>query len=136
MQIQPKHPLLLWLAASVASLVFMLIVHALVIAFDSAGKALAVLLLIVQVSGSGGAYPLTLLPGWFQSISPWLPATYAIDAFRSAIAGVYEGDIYRDLLLLLLFAIPALVLGLWLRRAMDSYHQRLQKGIRETRVMQ
>ena len=135
-QIQPKHPLLLWLAASVASLVFMLIVHALVIAFDSAGKALAVLLLIVQVSGSGGAYPLTLLPGWFQSISPWLPATYAIDAFRSAIAGVYEGDIYRDLLLLLLFAIPALVLGLWLRRAMDSYHQRLQKGIRETRVMQ
>ena len=135
-QIQPKHPLLLWLSASVASLVFMLIVHALVIAFDSAGKALAVLLLIVQVSGSGGAYPLTLLPDWFQSISPWLPATYAIDAFRSAIAGVYQGDIYRDLLMLLLFAIPALVLGLWLRRAMDSYHQRLQKGIRETRVMQ
>lgn len=135
-QIQPKHPLLLWLAASVASLVFMLIVHALVIAFDSAGKALAVLLLIVQVSGSGGAYPLTLLPDWFQSISPWLPATYAIDAFRSAIAGVYQGDIYRDLLMLLLFAIPALVLGLWLRRAMDSYHQRLQKGIQETRVMQ
>lgn len=135
-QIQPKHPLFLWLAASVASLVFMLIVHALVIAFDSAGKALAVLLLIVQVSGSGGAYPLTLLPDWFQSISPWLPATYAIDAFRSAIAGVYAGDIFRDLGMLLLFAIPALVLGLWLRRAMDSYHQRLQKGIRETRVMQ
>lgn len=135
-QIQPKHPLFLWLAASVASLVFMLIVHALVIAFDSAGKALAVLLLIVQVSGSGGAYPLTLLPDWFQSISPWLPATYGIDAFRSAIAGVYAGDIFRDLGMLLLFAIPALVLGLWLRRAMDSYHQRLQKGIRETRVMQ
>lgn len=135
-QIQPEHPLLLWLSAVLASSVFMLIVHALVIAFDSAGKALAVLLLIVQVSGSGGAYPLPLLPHWFQSVSPWLPATYAIDAFRSAIAGVYEGDIFRDLGMLLLFAIPALVLGLWLRRAMDSYHQRLQKGIRETRVMQ
>lgn len=135
-QIQPEHPLLLWLSAVLASSVFMLIVHALVIAFDSAGKALAVLLLIVQVSGSGGAYPLPLLPHWFQSVSPWLPATYAIDAFRSAIAGVYQGDIFRDLGMLLLFAIPALVLGLWLRRAMDSYHQRLQKGIRETRVMQ
>lgn len=135
-QIQPEHPLLLWLSAVLASSVFMLIVHALVIAFDSAGKALAVLLLIVQVSGSGGAYPLPLLPHWFQSVSPWLPATYAIDAFRSAIAGVYQGDIFRDLGMMLLFAIPALVLGLWLRRAMDSYHQRLQKGIRETRVMQ
>lgn len=135
-QIQPEHPFLLWLSAVLASSVFMLIVHALVIAFDSAGKALAVLLLIVQVSGSGGAYPLPLLPHWFQSVSPWLPATYAIDAFRSAIAGVYHGDIFRDLGMLLLFAIPALVLGLWLRRAMDSYHQRLQKGIRETRVMQ
>lgn len=135
-QIQPEHPLLLWLSAVLASSVFMLIVHALVIAFDSAGKALAVLLLIVQVSGSGGAYPLPLLPHWFQSVSPWLPATYAIDAFRSAIAGVYQGDIFRDLGMLLLFAIPALVLGLWLRRAMDSYHQRLQKGIQETRVMQ
>lgn len=135
-QIQPEHPFLLWLSAVLASSVFMLIVHALVIAFDSAGKALAVLLLIVQVSGSGGAYPLPLLPHWFQSVSPWLPATYAIDAFRSAIAGVYQGDIFRDLGMLLLFAIPALVLGLWLRRAMDSYHQRLQKGILETRVMQ
>lgn len=135
-QIQPEHPFLLWLSAVLASSVFMLIVHALVIAFDSAGKALAVLLLIVQVSGSGGAYPLPLLPHWFQSVSPWLPATYAIDAFRSAIAGVYQGDIFRNLGMLLLFAIPALVLGLWLRRAMDSYHQRLQKGIRETRVMQ
>lgn len=135
-QIQPEHPLLLWLAASIASLVFMLIVHALVIALDSAGKALAVLLLIIQVSGSGGAYPLPLLPEWFQSVSPWLPATYAIDAFRSAIAGVYQGDIFRDLGMLLLFAIPALIVGLWLRRAMDSYHKRLQSGISQTRVMQ
>lgn len=135
-QIQPEHPLLLWLAACIASLVFMMIVHALVIALDSAGKALAVLLLIIQVSGSGGAYPLPLLPEWFQSVSPWLPATYAIDAFRSAIAGVYQGDIFRDLGMLLLFAIPALVVGLWLRRAMDSYHKRLQSGISQTRVMQ
>lgn len=135
-QIQPEHPLLLWLAACIASLVFMMIVHALVIALDSAGKALAVLLLIIQVSGSGGAYPLPLLPEWFQSVSPWLPATYAIDAFRSAIAGVYQGDIFRDLGMLLLFAIPALIVGLWLRRAMDNYHKRLQSGISQTRVMQ
>jgi len=134
-QIEPAHPFMLMFAAWVVSLVFMLIIYSLVITLDSAGKALAVLLLVIQVSGSGGAYPLPLLPEWFQNVSPWLPATYAIDAFRSAIAGIYHGDIWRELGMLLLFTIPALVVGLLIRRAMDAYHKRLQKAIKKTKVM-
>ena len=134
-QIEPAHPFMLMFAAWVVSLVFMLIIYSLVITLDSAGKALAVLLLVIQVSGSGGAYPLPLLPEWFQNVSPWLPATYAIDAFRSAIAGIYHGDIWRELGMLLLFTIPALLVGLLIRRAMDAYHKRLQKAIKKTKVM-
>ena len=134
-QIEPAHPFMLMFAAWIVSLVFMLIIYSLVITLDSAGKALAVLLLVIQVSGSGGAYPLPLLPEWFQNVSPWLPATYAIDAFRSAIAGIYHGDIWRELGMLLLFTIPALIVGLILRRAMDAYHKRLKKAIKKTKVM-
>ena len=134
-QIEPAHPFMLMFAAWVVSLVFMLIIYSLVITLDSAGKALAVLLLVIQVSGSGGAYPLPLLTEWFQNVSPWLPATYAIDAFRSAIAGIYHGDIWRELGMLLLFTIPALLVGLLIRRAMDAYHKRLQKAIKKTKVM-
>lgn len=134
-EIEPEHPFMMLFASWIITLVFMLIIYSLVITFDSAGKALAVLLLVIQVSGSGGAYPLPLLPEWFQNVSPWLPATYGIDAFRSAIAGIYEADILRELGMLLLFAIPALILGLFLRPAMDNYHKRLQKAIKKTKVM-
>ncbi|MCT1409243.1 YhgE/Pip domain-containing protein [Corynebacterium accolens] len=134
-EIEPEHPFMMLFASWIITLVFMLIIYSLVITFDSAGKALAVLLLVIQVSGSGGAYPLPLLPEWFQNVSPWLPATYGIDAFRSAFAGIYEADILRELGMLLLFAIPALILGLFLRPAMDNYHKRLQKAIKKTKVM-
>ncbi|WP_066588503.1 YhgE/Pip domain-containing protein [Corynebacterium provencense] len=134
-QIKAEHPLLLLLTGWVTSVVFMLVIYTLVLSFGSAGKAISVFLLVVQVSGSGGAYPLPLLPQWFQSISPWLPATYGIDAMRSAVAGVYQGDIWIYLGKLLLFVVPALVLGLFLRRLLDGYNRSTTAAIESTRVM-
>lgn len=131
----PVHPSLLILAGWVISLVFMLIVYTLVLSFGNAGKALSVLLLIVQISGSGGAYPLVVLPQWFQNISPWLPATYAIDAFRSALAGIHHGDYWIHLLKLLLFVLPALLLGLVLRKGLDGYNQKMDAAMEKTRLM-
>ena len=132
---EPEHPFLLWLTCLVTALVFMLIVYTLVLSFGNAGKAIAVLILIIQVSGSGGAYPLPLLPDWFQHISGWLPATHAINAMRSAMAGIYQGDIWIQLGTLLLFVIPTLFLGLVLRRGLDGYNRRINDGIERTRIM-
>ena len=134
-EIAPQHPIQLIVVGWVIALVFMLLVYALVVTFDNAGKAIAVVLLVIQVSGAGGSYPLPLLPEFFQKVSPWLPATHAISALRAAIAGSYEGDLWRELCLLVLFTIPALVLGLWLRRLMDGYHARLSAAIASTKVM-
>ncbi|WP_420098396.1 YhgE/Pip family protein [Corynebacterium sp.] len=135
-QIEAAHPLLLLVCGWVTSLVFMLIVYTLVLSFGSAGKAISVLLLVFQVSGAGGAYPLPLLPGWFQNISPWLPATHAIDAMRAAIAGVYQGDLWIELGLLLLFAVPMLILGLVLRGLLDGYNRKTTEAIESTKIMQ
>lgn len=134
-EIDAAHPFLLMICGWVTSLVFMLVVYTLVLSFGSAGKAIAVLLLVFQVSGAGGAYPLPLLPQWFQNISPWLPATHAIDAMRAAIAGMYRGDLWIELGLLLLFAIPALILGLVLRRLLDGYNRKTTEAIESTKIM-
>lgn len=134
-QVEAVHPFLLFVCCWVTSLVFMLIVYTLVLSFGSAGKAVSVLLLVMQVSGAGGAYPLPLLPGWFQALSPWLPATHAIDAMRSAIAGVYHGDLWIELGILLLFTLPFLLLGLVLRRALDGYNRTTNAAIEKTKVM-
>ena len=59
----------------------------------NAGKALGVLLLVLQISGAGGAFPLAILPSFYSSISPFLPATHAMTALRASIAG-YAGHEY------------------------------------------
>ncbi|WP_394279116.1 YhgE/Pip family protein [Microbacterium sp.] len=134
-RIEPAHPLLMVLAGWLTSLVFTLIVYTAVVMFGNAGKALCVLLLVIQISGSGGAYPLQLLPDWFQNISPFLPATYAIQAMRSAIAGVYAADFWISLLLLALFIVPTLLLGLVLRRPLIAYNRGMSEALESTKLM-
>jgi len=134
-RIEPAHPLLMVLAGWLTSLVFTLIVYTAVVTFGNAGKALCVLLLVIQISGSGGAYPLQLLPDWFQNISPFLPATYAIQAMRSAIAGVYAADFWISLLVLALFIVPALLLGLVLRRPLIAYNRGMSEALESTKLM-
>ncbi len=134
-KIEPAHPFLLLLSLWTSSLVFMLIVYTFVIAFSNAGKALGVLLLVFQISAAGGAYPLELLPQWFQNLSPWLPATYTIRAFQAASAGIYDGDYWKALGVLVMFCVPALVLGTLLRQPLASYNTKLTATLESTKLM-
>lgn len=134
-QVQPEHPFLLILAGWVSSLVFTLIIYTLVVTFGNAGKALAVLLLVMQISSSGGAYPLQVLPQWFQNVSPFLPATHAVSAMRSAIAGIYQNDYWVSLGWLAAFAVPALLLGLVLRLPLIGFNQKLLSALESTKLM-
>src|SRR5690606_5738283 len=133
--VRPVYPALLILAGWVMSLVFSLITYTLVLSFGEAGKALAVFLLVVQISAGGGAYPLSVLPQWFQNISPFLPVTHATSAVRAAIAGIYEGDFWTPLGCLVLFVVPALLLGLVLRVPLIGFNDDLAKALESTRLM-
>lgn len=133
--VRPAHPFLLLLAGWVMSLVFALITYTLVLSFGEAGKATAVFLLVVQISAGGGAYPLSVLPVWFQNISPWLPVTHATNAVRSAIAGVYDGDYWISLGLLALFVVPALLIGLVLRLPVLKMNNNLARALESTKLM-
>lgn len=133
--IDPAHRFLMLLAGWVISLVFMMIVFSFVFTFDNAGKAICVLLLVMQVSAAGGAYPLPLVPQWVQNISPWLPGTYAIDMLRSSIAGIYEADYWKLMFMLALFIIPSLILALGLQRIFEKGINEIKNAIEETKVM-
>lgn len=133
--IRPAHPFLLILAGWIISTVFTLCIHTLVVALSNAGKAVAVVLLVLQISAAGGAYPLEMLPQWFQNISPWLPATYAINMMRSAIAGEFAGDYLQNAGMLLLFVIPNLLIGMVLRRAAAKTVSAMTTAIEQTKVM-
>lgn len=133
--LDPVHPFLFMLTGWTTSLVFTFIIYTLVVSFSDAGKALAVFLLVIQVAGAGGAYPLSLLPTWFQNVSPFLPATHAIDAFRAALAGIYHADYWISLGWLLAFVVPMLLLGLVLRKPLIGFNEKMEGMLQSTKLM-
>ena len=121
LQVQVAEPALFMLCFWIAGLVFTFLIYALVAAFANLGKAVAVLLLIIQVTGCGGSFPLQLLPPFVQALSPWLPATHVVNAMRAAMFGTYGGDFWWEMGLLALFLIPAAIVGLVLRKPLAKF---------------
>src|SRR5699024_7520763 len=107
------------------SVVFMLIVYSLVSVFGDVGKALAIILLVLQIAGSGGTYPVVLLPEFFQMINPLLPFTYAVDLLREAVGGIVWGRALKDIVFLMLFGIIAVVFGAFLKKPINKQTNKL-----------
>ena len=113
--VQCVSPAAFVLAGMVASLVYVLVVYVLAATFKHVGKALAVLMVVLQIPGASGLYPIQMQPAFFQALGPWLPFTYGINAMREAVAGFYGANYAHDLLALLAFAAPAIAVAVALR---------------------
>ena len=85
--IQCVHPFKFWLAASFTSFVFTMITYSLTVAFENVGEAVAVGIMVIQVAGAGGTFPIHCLPTVYQAIYKYLPFTYAMDALRECVGG-------------------------------------------------
>ena len=116
LKIQCENPLLFIATCMISSIVYSLIIYSLTITFSVVGKALAVIILILQVAGSGGTFPIEVLPAPFKAIAPFLPFKYGINALRETVAGLDWGSYWHNLGMLLIFIVPALILGLLLRK--------------------
>jgi putative membrane protein len=87
---------------------FTAIDHALRLSLGVVGDVLSLVLLVVQLGGSGGLYPLQISPEIFQVLHPILPMTYTIDAFRYAISGGETAHLTRDVIVIVGFLVIAL----------------------------
>ena len=121
LQVQVANVALFLLCFWVAGLVFTFLIYALVAAFANLGKAMAVLLLIIQVTGCGGSFPLQILPPFVQALSPWLPATHVVNAMREAMFGASGGQYWVQMGELALFLVPAALIGLVLRKPLARF---------------
>ena len=103
LKIQTVDAAALALTLAVASITFLMMVYALTRAFGDGGRALALVLLAVQLSSSGGLLPVELSGGFFAQISPYMPITWVVKALKASLFGAFEGD-YQHSLQLLAFA--------------------------------
>ncbi len=135
LQVQVVHPWLLMLDLWFSGLVFTFLIYVLVLAFANLGKALTICLLILQITGCGGSYPLQILPDFVQNVSPFLPATHTVDAMRAAMFGMYNGDFWIQLGELALFLIPAALIGFALRKPFEKFMKWYVRTVESTKII-
>ena len=133
--VQCLDPVAFVFAGMVESFVYVFFIYAFSIAFKHIGKALCVLLVVLQIPGASGTYPIEMQPDFFQALNPWLPFTYGINAMRETIAGYYGAYYAQNLLMLLLFLIPALLIGVTARRHLLNINSLFDRKLAETDMM-
>lgn len=133
--VQCVHPMGFVLAGVLCSFVYVNIIYALAAALKHIGKAVAVVLIILQIPGSSGTYPVEMMPEFFQKLHPFFPFSYGINAMRECIAGFYRYDYWKNLLFMLVFLAIALFTGLVLRPLLQNLNYLFDRRLAETELM-
>ena len=92
-------------------------------------------MLVIQIAGAGGTFPIEVTPQFFQNLYPFLPFTYGINALRETVAGIYGSAYWLDLLKLLAYVPVALILGLVLRNPLIRLNEFFDDRLKDTKMM-
>ncbi|HHW38795.1 MAG TPA: YhgE/Pip domain-containing protein [Bacillales bacterium] len=117
------------------SLVFMAITYTFVSVFGNIGKALAIVLLVLQLSGSGGTFPIQVAPPFFRLINPFLPFTYAIRLMREAVGGSIWDIVWHNIAFLVLFLCSAFVMGVLLKKPLSKLVEQTALKAKESKII-
>ena len=135
LKVQCLHPGMLYLTGALTAFTFSLLIYSLALSFGDVGKAIVVVIMVMQIAGSSGTFPIELLPAIYQKIYRFFPFPYAIDAMRECICGMYGNYYWQQIGFLLLFAAAALLIGLLVRRPFMGLNQFMEEKLEETELL-
>lgn len=135
LKVQCLHPGMLYLTGALTAFTFSLLIYSLAISFGDVGKAIVVVIMVMQIAGSSGTFPIELLPAIYQKIYRFFPFPYAIDAMRECICGMYGNYYWQQIGFLLLFAAAALLIGLLVRRPFMGLNHFMEEKLEETELL-
>lgn len=110
------NPSLFVLTSILTSILFTIIIYTFCSVLGNAGKVICIVLLVFQIGGSGGTFPIELTPKFFQTIHPFLPFTYTISLMRETIGGIVKSIVQEDLLVINLYIVVSIIIGSILKR--------------------
>ena len=108
---QANSPYRFVIYALLISLLFSAIIYTTVCLLGNVGKAVCIILLVLQIGSSGGTFPIQMTSRFFQILYPKVPFTYSISLLREAVGGVYIPAVNRDMKILLTYLVITLVGG-------------------------
>ena len=132
--VQISNLILFILFGAISSLTFSIIIYTNVSLFGDIGKALNVILLVLQLAGSGGAYPIQVAPLIFKILQPFFPFTYALSGVRESIAGVLVSQVTLDFAILILFGFISLLFGLFFKDKVSEKISKFHKKFEESEL--
>lgn len=135
LEIQCEHPFYFMIAGWFTSIVYVNLLYTLTVSFGDIGKAICVVLMVIQVAGSGGTFPIEMTPMFFQKLYELLPFTHSMMAMRECIAGFYGNTYWQELGILSLYLIASLLLGLVLRKPIIRLNEAFNEKLEETKVI-
>jgi putative membrane protein len=117
------------------SIAYLSIIYGLSVTFGYVGKGLCIVLVIMQIPGASGLYPIEMMPGFFRALYPLFPFTYGIDALRETIGGFYGAHYWGFLGALAVFVAVAFLLGIALRRSLVNLTLMFNTRVAETGLL-
>lgn len=133
--IQCEHPFYFWLACAWTSLIYSLLLYSFTYSFGNVGEALSVILMVIQVAGAGGTFPIEVLPKVFQVLYKFMPFNYSMNALRECIAGFYM-DTYRNCMLtLIIYGIVAIFVGIVLYYPFKILNEKIESSKEKSGIL-
>ncbi|MFT8348688.1 YhgE/Pip family protein [Clostridium saccharoperbutylacetonicum] len=129
------HPVMFVLYCIFISIVFNCIIYTGVSLFGYGGIVIGVVLLVLQVAGTNGNFPIEVNPIGFQELFPYLPFTYAISAVRQINAGIIYSILIKDTAMLCVFMIASIAMGILFKEKINAKRINIVKMLKESYLM-
>ena len=127
-----ENEILFAISCYIVSGVFMILVYSIVSALGDVGKAIAVVLLVIQISGTGGIYPVEIMSQFFNVMNPYLPMTYAITLIREAQLGLIWSNYTPALIILLAIGVATVIVMLIIKKKADKATHYFEERLEES----
>ena len=133
--IQCEHPFYFWLACAWTSLIYSLLLYSFTYSFGNVGEALSVILMVIQVAGAGGTFPIEVLPKVFQILYKFMPFNYSMNALRECIAGFYGSTYKNCMLILVIYAVVAMFVGIVLYHPFKIINEKIENSKEKSGIL-
>ncbi|MCQ2014059.1 YhgE/Pip domain-containing protein [Clostridium butyricum] len=118
----------------ITGITFSLIIYTACSVFGNVGKVICIVLLVFQIGGSSGTFPIELTPKFFQSIHPFLPFTYTISLMREMIGGMVKEVVIKDCAIILIFIGISLLIGIFLKTPFNKFIKKFNEKFEESHL--
>ena len=99
------------------------------------GEAIAVVVMVIQVAGAGGTFPIETLPKVYQYTYKYLPFPYGMNAMRECIGGMHGADYIRYIGVMGIYVVISLMIGLLLAIPFRKMNERIEHSKERSDVM-